>query len=622
MGLHGGPPKDLMIELQRAFSLRYFLETGTFSGATAAWAAEHFEQVTTVEGSPELHRAAAERHKHLHNIRFVQGDSRDVLPGAVSDAEGPILAWLDSHWSGGTTYGEHSECPLLYEIEVLRAMPHPPFLFIDDARLFVAPPPRPHKMDQWPTLTQVIRALTSGEHPLEVLLLDDTLVAIPHHAKELVWHHAQDVATRNWAQHQAAALTPPVIRGLRQIRARGETRQKEGPVSVLWLSYLSSARMGGQRNLLQLSKRLDPSKIQSWIVPPEEGELADEARRQGLIVEPCLRGDFVFRKGTIPTPRGSYRTLRRSMDLRALIKHSGAKIVYADAPPDVRHAWLATRGLDVRVLWHAQMSAPDPLWDAVNVQAADQILGVSEGVRERLRHLPGFMPERYKTIYNGVDTSIFRGEASQDAREQLFPGAPTEAVIGVYVGQISQSKGLDELIVAAAHISTKVPQLYLSFLGEGDKTYVDALKKKAAESGVRVHFGGFTHRLEHILPAAQFMVFPSYSEGLPLSVLEAMASGLPVVASDVTGNQDLIDATCGELVPVRRIEALAEAIVRQVSDGDRRRMQGAAAQKRAQNQFSLDRCVEHFQDALLALAEEPPRATGQALMAELGWGAR
>jgi hypothetical protein len=123
------------------------------------------------------------------------GDTRSVLSREVELLDGPAVVWLDSHWSGGATYGEARECPLLSEIETLRSARHEHYLFIDDARLFVAPPPKPHDMDQWPGLVQVLGALTRGQRPLETLILGDAFVAVPARARPLVWAFAQDVAT-------------------------------------------------------------------------------------------------------------------------------------------------------------------------------------------------------------------------------------------------------------------------------------------------------------------------------------------------------------------------------------------------------------------------------------------
>jgi hypothetical protein len=203
VGLHGGVPETLVLALRDAFGIDRFLETGTHLGGTAAWAADVFGQVVTIEASEELHRQATARLGHLLNVRFVLGDTRAELAGEIERLGGPAIVWLDSHWSGGGTYGEGDECPLLREIEILRASRHEHHLLVDDARLFLAPPPRPHRAEQWPTLAEVVAALTSGDRPLEVLVLDDVLVAVPLAAKPLVWRHAQDAATRAWKRHTA-----------------------------------------------------------------------------------------------------------------------------------------------------------------------------------------------------------------------------------------------------------------------------------------------------------------------------------------------------------------------------------------------------------------------------------
>jgi hypothetical protein len=212
-----------MLTLQKAFSLERFLETGTYRGMTAAWAAGNFDEVVTIEASSDLHDAARERHGHLPNVRWVHGDTRDVLPREVARLAGPAVVWLDSHWSGGTTYGEGDECPLLAEIETLCASPHPHHLFIDDARLFLAPPPPPHDADQWPTLVEVVTALTAGERPLEVFVIGDTFVAVPHEAKLFVRNFAQRSTGVGGARAVVATTFGARLRARLGRRARGAT---------------------------------------------------------------------------------------------------------------------------------------------------------------------------------------------------------------------------------------------------------------------------------------------------------------------------------------------------------------------------------------------------------------
>jgi hypothetical protein len=194
MPSYGVPPKELMLSLKEEFSVERFLETGTHLGRTTAWAAAHFAEVVTIEASEELQQAAIEKRGRLSNVRWVLGDTREVLPAEIGRLDGPAIVWLDSHWSGGLTYGEDSQCPLLAEIAAVRATEHEHYLFIDDARLFLAPPPPPHEPDQWPTLTEVVSTLNSGDRPLDVMLLYDTFVAVPRFARDHVRRYAQNVS--------------------------------------------------------------------------------------------------------------------------------------------------------------------------------------------------------------------------------------------------------------------------------------------------------------------------------------------------------------------------------------------------------------------------------------------
>jgi hypothetical protein len=185
MARYGQAPKELILSIRDEFAVDCFLETGTHRGHTAAWAAKHFSLVVTIEASPELHQAAAQQHRLLANVRFVLGDSRTALAAELAALGAPAVLWLDSHWSGGETYGEQAECPLLSELEAVRASPLDHFVFIDDARLFLSPPPRPHKAEQWPTLTEVMAALTV-DRPRGVVVVGDVFVAVPVEAASFV----------------------------------------------------------------------------------------------------------------------------------------------------------------------------------------------------------------------------------------------------------------------------------------------------------------------------------------------------------------------------------------------------------------------------------------------------
>jgi len=199
MGLHRmGPPEDLILALKGRLGLDDFVETGTFRGDTAAWAARHFARVTTIELSPAYLAAAQQRFRDQLNVRSLGGDSAAVLQETVAALAGPACFWLDAHWSGLDTAGREAECPLLGELDLLNASPAPHVILVDDARLFCAPPPRPHQASMWPDLPTTTAALYDRGRR-HVVLVDDVLVAVPAALRDFL---------DGWLQDRTNAVSP------------------------------------------------------------------------------------------------------------------------------------------------------------------------------------------------------------------------------------------------------------------------------------------------------------------------------------------------------------------------------------------------------------------------------
>jgi hypothetical protein len=179
---HFGPPGELVAFLQRTFAIPSFFETGTLLGETTAWAAERFEQVITVERSPEFFNVAKARFMDNPSVRTLFGDSREHLRQLAPQL--PVtLFWLDAHWSGDVTAGEDDECPLLGEIAAIAHDLDRHFVLIDDARLFLAPPVPPHKAHHWPSLCETIDALRVHHRP-HIVVHQDVLIAVPERARD------------------------------------------------------------------------------------------------------------------------------------------------------------------------------------------------------------------------------------------------------------------------------------------------------------------------------------------------------------------------------------------------------------------------------------------------------
>ena len=193
--------------LRETYGVQTFIETGTYQGGTTAWASGLFEQVITIEGSADFHRAAREKYAHRQNVDFLFGDSITLLPEALARTGGrPAILWLDAHWMPGS-YGSGAECPVLQEIEAVNRSSAVHFLLIDDARLFMAPPPRPHRAADWPDLGALLAVLSADSiRPRYTTVYDDVIICVPETAREAMRNYLQERIT---TEFKAGAVIAP-----------------------------------------------------------------------------------------------------------------------------------------------------------------------------------------------------------------------------------------------------------------------------------------------------------------------------------------------------------------------------------------------------------------------------
>jgi teichuronic acid biosynthesis glycosyltransferase TuaC len=205
---------------------------------------------------------------------------------------------------------------------------------------------------------------------------------------------------------------------------------------------------------------------------------------------------------------------------------------------------------------------PDPLCGALTrktLRESDAVVTVS-GDLKRTAILLGADAGKCYAILNGCDTSIFYNRDRGEARAELRIG-PDEEVVA-YVGRMDVRKGLRELIEAVASLHERRPRLRCYLVGDGsDETALrELIAQKNAGEYVRLMPPCKTDGVALWMGAADLVTLPSYKEGCPNVVLEALAAGRPVVASNVGGIPELMDDSSGRLVPAMDSGALAEAL--------------------------------------------------------------
>ena len=170
---YGITPHVLKMGIER--ECKAFVETGTYRGDTARLAAQIFTEVHTIESNPEYFITAASTtaiNSPEVKLAFHRGESPTILRTILPGLPIPVLFWLDAHWMGEGPM-PLCECPLLDELVAINESGCRGIIAIDDARLFIDPPPPPHNPAQWPTMAQV--RLVLGER--HVVICEDVIIA-------------------------------------------------------------------------------------------------------------------------------------------------------------------------------------------------------------------------------------------------------------------------------------------------------------------------------------------------------------------------------------------------------------------------------------------------------------
>lgn len=257
---------------------------------------------------------------------------------------------------------------------------------------------------------------------------------------------------------------------------------------------------------------------------------------------------------------------------------------------------------------------------------ADGLIAPSRTIQQEVQ-AAGYDRSKIHYIPNGVPIpplpSAVRRQEARAALAGLHPAlqnlirleaSGTETPLAVYTGRLHPAKGLAELIVAWDRIRLRWPWAQLCLVGEGP--FRPELEAQIAQRNLHecVHLLGPFDSVEEFLAGADLFILPSYEEGMSLALLEAMAAGLPIVATDIPGNRDLVqDGREALLVPPANPDALTAGITRILSQPSLAAHLAQGARRRAENEFSLDQCLrEHerlFQSLLDRQRQTDPPAT-------------
>ncbi len=312
----------------------------------------------------------------------------------------------------------------------------------------------------------------------------------------------------------------------------------------------------------------------SFVAMREVGRFADEIRRTGCAVRQLQSS------GRFSQVRELAQWLRRER-IDVVHTHNTYPHVYASLAArwagvpvvvQTRHGQRAGHGWKSRVLYRSAA------W------LVDRVVAVSDDAARLCVHADGLRADKVARIWNGIDLSEFE-----------YHG-PVAAPIAISVARLSPEKDFPTLLRAVARAAEAVPDLRLKIVGDGPER--GALERLSADLGLtpRVAFLGERTDVPALLRSAGFFVTASLTEGISLTLLEAMAVGLPVVATDAGGNGEIVvDGETGRITPIAEVEPLAAAIVEMCRRQSEWPALGRAGRDRVCEHFDVRRMVDDYE---------------------------
>jgi glycosyltransferase involved in cell wall biosynthesis len=229
------------------------------------------------------------------------------------------------------------------------------------------------------------------------------------------------------------------------------------------------------------------------------------------------------------------------------------------------------------------------------LERRDRVVGVGRAVRQALIDNEGLPPGRTEVIYNGVDTAGFANGGHDEAVIRREIGVGLHDLVILQVARLDYLKDHATAIRTVGRVAVHHPGVRLVLVGEGpegDKIHA-LVNRHHVEANVR--FLGLRKDVGRLLRAADLFLLTSISEGIPLTVIEAMAAGLPVIATRVGGLAEMVeDGTTGHLAPSGDDAALAGYILRLAGEPELRRAMGRRGQERARSVFSEGQMHGHY----------------------------
>lgn len=366
-------------------------------------------------------------------------------------------------------------------------------------------------------------------------------------------------------------------------------------IKILMISH-SAEMSGAPRIQLNAALALPPDQYEIAFCYPEKGGMSDVAAEKGfrvIIIENPQSG-VNETKSLLAKISLLFKRLKYILNIRRAIKRGGYDLIYLSSVASF-YAGLALFGLNKRVIWHVYEYLHVSLYNHFRrwVVAHFASLIIFDAPAD-MEYFAGVLKHKNgRFIPNGVvihAPSQLKPDTDFRNRCDYQP----DDIIIASISFLSRRKGINIFLKALKIVFQEFPHVKGVVAGDTDSADPEFMSEifdyAQKELQGRVYFPGFCADVPSFLQCVTIFVLPSQSDSMPLTVLEAMAAGKAIVATDVGYVRQMLDApNAGIIVSPKNPEALAQAICDLLRDEEKRRQLGAAAHQRAREEYSMER---------------------------------